>query len=147
MLLDALTRWRAGFANVEVMHLLGFGDAYYNHPEFAESFRHNGLFLGPNMRKAVEAGRADYIPINLSEIEALFLDKKIELDVALLRVNSGPPWVLQSGSFSGDDAAAPPAARIRIAQVNDRMPRTFRQHVHARQRIRRHLWSARKATT
>ena len=88
VLLEALTRRSGQLRNVEMMHLLGFGEAYYNRPEFAESFRHNALFIGSNMRQAVEEGRADYIPVHLSEIEDLFRGKEVELDVALLHVST-----------------------------------------------------------
>ena len=56
VLLEALARRSGQVRNVEVMHLLGFGEAYYNRPEFAESFRHNALFIGRNMRQAVRGG-------------------------------------------------------------------------------------------
>src|ERR1039458_4253841 len=58
--------------DVEVVHLMTLGSADYTRPEFEGHFRHRGLFLGPNTREAVAAGRADYTPIFLSEIEGLF---------------------------------------------------------------------------
>jgi acyl-CoA hydrolase len=126
LLLEALTR-RAGLVrNVEMIHLLGFGEAYYNRPQFAESFRHNALFIGSNMRKAVLEGLADYIPVNLSEIEDLFRDKTVELDVALLHVSTPDRHGYCSlGVAVETTLTAARCARIRIAQVNDRMPRTF----------------------
>lgn len=126
VLLEALTRRAGQVRNVEMMHVLGFGDACYNRPEFAESFRHNALFIGINMRRAVQEGRADYIPIHLSEIEDLFRGKQVELDVALLHVS--PPdrhGYCSLGVAVETTLTAARCARIRIAQVNDRMPRTF----------------------
>jgi len=52
-------------------------------------FRSNSLFVGGNSRKAVMEGRADAIPIFLSEIPRLFRRKVINLDVALVSVS--PP--------------------------------------------------------
>ncbi len=125
-LLEALARRAGQVRNVEVMHLLDLGEASYNRPEFAESFRHNALFVGPNMRPAVQDGRADYIPIHLSEIEDLFVDRKINLDVALLQVSVPDRHGYCSlGVAVETTLAAARCARIRIAQVNNRMPRTF----------------------
>jgi acyl-CoA hydrolase len=126
VLLEALTRRSGQVRNVEMMHLLGFGEAYYNRPQFAESFRHNALFIGTNMRKTVQEGYADYIPVHLSEVEGLFLDKEVELDVALLHVSTPDSHGYCSlGVAVETTLAAARCARIRIAQVNDRMPRTF----------------------
>jgi acyl-CoA hydrolase len=126
VLLEALTRRAGQVRNVEMMHVLGFGDPSYNRPEFAESFRHNSLFIGSNMRQTVQQGRADYIPIHLSEIEDLFRGKQVELDVALLHVS--PPdrhGYCSLGVAVETTLTAARCARFRIAQVNDQMPRTF----------------------
>jgi acyl-CoA hydrolase len=126
LLLEALTRRANQVRNVEMIHLLGFGEAYYNRPQFAESFRHNALFIGANMRKAVLEGNADYIPIHLSEIEGLFRNKTVELDVALLQVSAPDRHGYCSlGVAVETTLTAARCARIRIALVNDRMPRTF----------------------
>ncbi len=126
VLLEALTRRSGQVRNVEMLHLLGFGEAFYNRAEFAESFRHNALFIGANMRKTVLEGRADYIPVHLSEIEGLFRDKDIEIDVALLQVSTPDRHGYCSlGVAVETTLTAARCARIRIAQVNDRMPRTF----------------------
>jgi acyl-CoA hydrolase len=126
ILLEALTRRAGQLRNVEMMHLLGFGEAYYNRTEFAASFRHNALFIGTNMRRAVREGLADYIPVHLSEIEELFLDRSVELDVALLQVSTPDRHGYCSlGVAVETTLTAARCARIRIAQVNDQMPRTF----------------------
>lgn len=126
LLLEALTRRSGQLRNVEMMHVLGLGEAYYNRPEFAESFRHNALFIGSNMRKTVLEGRADYIPVHLSEIEGLFLNKSVELDIALLHVSTPDRHGFCSLGIAVETTlTAARCARIRIAQVNDQMPRTF----------------------
>ncbi len=105
VLLEALTRRAGQVRNVEMMHVLGFGEAYYNRPEFAESFRHNALFIGINMRKAVQEGRADYIPVHLSEIEDLFRGKQVSSWMSRCCTSlPRPPWILQLGRGRGDDA-------------------------------------------
>ena len=55
---------------VEVTHLMTFGCADYALPRYQESFRHRALFTGGNVRQAVNDGRADWVPVHLSEIPA-----------------------------------------------------------------------------
>ena len=126
VLLEALTRRASAVSNVEVMHLLGFGEAFYNEPALADSLRHNALFIGANMRPAVAEGRADYIPVHLSDIEGLFTSGEVELDVALLHVSAPDRHGFCSlGVAVETTLTAARQAKVRIAQVNDRMPRTF----------------------
>ena len=118
---------RAPFVhNVEVVHLLTLGCADYVAPEMAGHFRHNAMFIGGNVREAVNEGRADYTPVYLSEVEELFESGAMRLDVALIQVS--PP---DSHGFCclgvGVDTTltASRCARYVVAQVNGRMPRTF----------------------
>ena len=63
---------RAGhFADNTILHLLTLGPAPYVEARYAGSFRHNAIFIGPNVREAVHEGRADYTPVFLSQIPAL----------------------------------------------------------------------------
>jgi acyl-CoA hydrolase len=68
--------------DVEIVHLLTFLEAPYICPEFADTFRHNALFIGPNVREAVQVGRADFTPVFLGEVPALFSNGVLPLDVA-----------------------------------------------------------------
>ena len=70
-LVEALVDRGPELRDVEVVHMMTLGEARYTRPEFEGHFRHNGLFMGPNVREAVQQGRADYTPIFLSEIEDL----------------------------------------------------------------------------
>src|SRR5204863_4565459 len=95
-------------------------------PELAASFRHNAMFIGDNVRQAVNDGRADYTPVFLSEVEGLFESGEMPLDVALIQVS--PPDSHGFCSFGvGVDTtlSAAKCARFVIAQVNDQMPRTY----------------------
>lgn len=125
-LVEALLR-RAPFVNdVEVVHLLTLGCADYVAPEMTGHFRHNAMFIGGNVREAVNEGRADYTPIYLSEIEELFESGAMPLDVALIQVS--PPDSHGFCSFGvGVDTTltAAKCARHVVAQVNAQMPRTF----------------------
>lgn len=124
-LVEALTARAPELRNVEMAHMLTFGDAPYTRPEFAASFHHNGLFLGANVRAAVAAGRADYIPIHLSEIEGLVTSGEMPIDVAFLQ--TAPPDAHGNLSFgTGVDCSLTVARHAHhvIVEVNDRMPRT-----------------------
>ncbi len=112
--------------DVEIVHLLTMGRADYIAPEMAGHFRHNAMFIGSNVREAVNDGRADYTPIFLSEIESLFESGEMLIDVALIQVS--PPDSHGFCSFGvGVDTTLTAAkkARFVIAQVNDQMPRTY----------------------
>jgi acyl-CoA hydrolase len=101
------------------------GPAEYSRAEYAGHFRHRGLFLGENVREAVAAGRADYTPIFLSEIEGLFTSGALPLDVVLMQVS--PPdehgFVSLSTTVESTLTAAR-CARMVIAEVNEQTPRT-----------------------
>ena len=49
-------------------------------------FRDTSFFIGANAREAINDGRADYVPIFLSEIPLLFQQGIVKVDVALLNV-------------------------------------------------------------
>jgi len=111
---------------VKVIHILTKGMAEYVRPEMAGSFRHVALFSGANTRDAINEGRADIVPIFLSEIESLFSSGSLPIDVALIHVS--PPDEHGFCSFgAGVDTTktAAECARIVIAQVNPKMPRTL----------------------
>ena len=112
--------------NVEVIHLLTYGTSPYCAPEMAEHFRHNALFVGGNVREAVNNGRADYIPIFLSEVESLFESGEMPVDVALIQVSPPDPHGYCSFGVGVDTTltAAKYAHRV-VAQVNAQMPRTY----------------------
>jgi 4-hydroxybutyrate CoA-transferase len=118
---------RAPFVhNVEVVHLLTLGNADYVKPEMEGHFRHNAIFIGGNVREAVNDGRADYTPVHLSEVEQLFESGAMLLDVALIQVS--PPDSHGFCSFGvGVDTTltAAKCAKHVVAQVNDQMPRTY----------------------
>ncbi|HET7150546.1 MAG TPA: acetyl-CoA hydrolase/transferase C-terminal domain-containing protein [Candidatus Acidoferrum sp.] len=125
-LVEALLKRAPFVQNVEVVHLLTLGNADYVKPEMEGHFRHNAMFIGGNVREAVNDGRADYTPVYLSEVEQLFESGAMPLDVALIQVS--PPDSHGFCSFGvGVDTTLTAArcARHVIAQVNDQMPRTY----------------------
>ncbi len=125
-LVEALMRRGPCVNDVEIVHMMTMGCAPYVAPEMAGHFRHNAIFIGANVRDAINSGRADYTPIYLSEIENLFESGAMPLDVALIEVS--PPDSHGYCSFGvGVDTTltAAKCARWVVAQVNDQMPRTY----------------------
>lgn len=125
-LVEALVARAPFVKNVEILHLMTTGRADYIAPELEGHFRHNALFIGPNVRQAVNEGRADYTPVFLSQVEDLFESGQMPIDVALIQVS--PPDAHGFCSFGvGVDATLTAArcAKFVVAQVNDQMPRTF----------------------
>lgn len=125
-LVDALVARAGEVRDVEIVHMLHFGSAPYVQPEFAGSFRHNAVFIGHNVRKAVQAGMADFTPVFLSEIPRLFQRNILPLDFAFIQVS--PPDEHGFCSFGVEVGCTKPAAaaaRFVIAEVNRRMPRSL----------------------
>ncbi|MFI5347227.1 MAG: GNAT family N-acetyltransferase [Elusimicrobiota bacterium] len=126
LLVKALTARAPELHDVEVLHLLTMGSAPYADPALQSSFRHNAFFIGPNVRAAVRSGAADYTPCFLHEIPGLIRSGRLPVDVALVQVS--PPD--ERGRFSLGISvdvvrAAVESARLVVAQVNPRMPRTL----------------------
>lgn len=125
-LVEALMRRAPAVHEVEIVHMMTMGVAPYVASEMAGHFRHNAVFIGPNVREAINDGRADYTPIYLSEIEELFESSAMPIDVALVEVS--PPDSHGYCSFGvGVDTTltAAKCARYVVAQVNEYMPRTY----------------------
>jgi acyl-CoA hydrolase len=124
-LIAAMTARADELRVVEVVHLHTEGPAPYAAPELARSFRVNALFVGANVRDAVNEGRADYLPVFLSEVPQLFRAGALPLDVALIQVSPPDRHGFCSLGVSVDvTRAAVQVARTVIAQVNPNMPRT-----------------------
>src|ERR1700756_403123 len=125
-LVEALMRRAPELWNVEIVHMMTMGGAPVAAPERAGRFRHIAVFIGANVREAINEGRADYTPVYLSEIEELFESGAMPIDVALIEVS--PPDSHGFCSFGvGVDTTLTAArlARYVVAQVNDQMPRTY----------------------
>ena len=123
-LAGALTKRAPELQNVEITHILTFADAPYAAPHYQDSFRVNALFIGGNVREAVQSGRADFTPVFLSEIPRLFRTV-LPIDVSLISVS--PPDAHGFCSFGVEVGTTKPAAEasaVVIAEINPRMPRT-----------------------
>ena len=125
-LMQELVQQADRLRHVEIIHVLTAGPAPYAAPELARSFRANSLFIGPNVRTAVQEGRADFTPALLSEIPRLFSEGHLPLDVALISVS--PPDEHGYCSYGVEVGVTKPAAehaRVVIAEINPQMPRVW----------------------
>jgi acyl-CoA hydrolase len=124
-LVAALCRNAAKLSDVELIQLLTYGAAEHVDEKFAGRFRHNSFFIGDNVRQAVCDGRADYTPIFLSEIPELIRHGQRGNQAMLLQVSPPDRHGYCSMGVSVDiQRAALDRARLVIAEVNPRMPRT-----------------------
>jgi 4-hydroxybutyrate CoA-transferase len=126
VLLDALVARAPELRDVGMIHLHIEGPGPHLSPAMAGHFRHRALFIGPNARAAVNEGRADYVPVFLSDVPHLFERGALPLDVVL--VNATPPDIhgfCSLGTSVEAMHAAIRAAETVIVQFNRSMPRTL----------------------
>jgi 4-hydroxybutyrate CoA-transferase len=126
VLLDALVARAPELRDVGMVHLHIEGPGPHLRPEMAPHFRHRALFVGPNARDAVNDGRADYVPVFLSDVPHLFERGALPLDAVL--VNATPPdshGFCSLGTSVEAMHAAIRAAKTVIVQLNRAMPRTL----------------------
>jgi acetyl-CoA hydrolase len=125
-LLGALVQRAPELEDVEICQALTIGPADYVAPEMEGHLRVNTMFISHNIRRAVHEGRADFTPVLLSEFPLLFKNKILPLDVALVHLS--PPdehGFCSFGVENGLTKSPAESARIIIAEVNERMPRTL----------------------
>jgi 4-hydroxybutyrate CoA-transferase len=126
VLLDALVARAPELKDVSVVHLHCEGPGPHLAPEMAGHFRHRALFIGPNARAAVQEGRADYVPVFLSDVPRLFESGMLPLDHVL--VNASTPdahgFCSLGTSVEAMHAAIRAAKRV-IVQFNRAVPRTL----------------------
>jgi acyl-CoA hydrolase len=124
-LLNALVNHADRLKNVEIVSISMLGDLTIADPVYSESFYFNSLFVSDNIRKAVNEGRGNYVPVFLSEISLLFQRGILPIDVALIHISPPDRHGFCSLGVSVDIAlSAVRAAKCVIAQVNPSMPRT-----------------------
>ncbi|WP_417683606.1 GNAT family N-acetyltransferase [Pseudidiomarina aquimaris] len=115
--------------DIEIVQVYALGDNKWAEPEHTQQFKVNSLFIGgPQVRKAVAEGRADYTPCFMSDIPYLFSEGILPLDAALIMVSPADKYGYHSLGVSVDIvSSALKSAKKVIAQVNPKMPVTFGQ--------------------
>ncbi|KYF56364.1 4-hydroxybutyrate CoA-transferase, partial [Sorangium cellulosum] len=124
-LVNAMVESGDHLADNEIVHLMTEGPAPYVRPGLERRFRHTAFFIGQNVREAVHEGRADFMPVFLSDIPNLILSRRVRIDVALIQVSPPDAHGFVSLGVSVDIVrAAVDSADLVLAEVNPRMPRT-----------------------
>jgi len=123
--LEALAR-REDLADVTLFHMHTQGPAPFAGPDHRERFFSISLFVGAPLRTSIDEGRADFIPVFLSDIPALFASGRLPLDVAIVQLSPPDRHGYCTLGTSVDTAlAATHAARYLVAEINEQMPRTL----------------------
>lgn len=125
-LLAALVDYAPNLEDVEIVQALSVGPADYVSPSMENHLKVNTMFISHNIRQAVQDGRADFTPVMLSEFTLLFKESHLPLDIALVHLS--PPDNYGFCSFGvevGLTKSPAESAKVIIAEVNQRMPRTL----------------------
>jgi len=117
---------RGEIEDVTIQHLHTEGFAQYVEPEFENIFNLESFFVGGNVRKATQAGRADYIPVFLCETATLIYQDICPVDVALVQISKPNQhgWVSLGTSVEATRAAIE-KAKIVIAVINKYVPKAW----------------------
>lgn len=124
---------RAGeITGIEIVAISTLGELDWNRPTVRKHVFLNSLFVSANVREWVDGPDGDYVPVFLSEIPALFRRGLLPIDVAILHVSPPDAHGYCSLGTSVDAAlAAASTAKVILAQINPRMPRTLGDsHIH-----------------
>lgn len=124
-MMHELAKQKDRLRDVELVNISVYGDMVVDKPEYAGHFHINSLFVSASIRDAVREGRADYVPVFLSEIPELFKQNILPIDVAIVHVSVPDQHGYCSMGVSVDIArSAVNTAKHVIAQVNPNVPRT-----------------------
>jgi 4-hydroxybutyrate CoA-transferase len=126
LVIDEMVKSFERYENVEIVHMVAMGKGEYTKPEMAGHFRHNAFFVGAVTRDAVNEGRGDYTPCFFHKVPSMFEEGYMPVDVALIQLT--PPDANGWCSFGVSNDYTMPAAKcakIVIAEINDKMPRTY----------------------
>jgi acyl-CoA hydrolase len=125
-LVEAMVTHGTHLKGNEVVHLMTLGSAPYIQPGLEGRFRHTAFFIGANVRQAVQEGRADFMPVFLSEIPQLIASGRVHVGTALIQVSPPDRLGFVSLGVSVDVVrAAVDTADLVLAEVNPNMPRTL----------------------
>lgn len=124
-LIAAMTNRKSELRDVKIYKIITLGPAPYAEPDCKGAFYVHSMFIGPNVRKAVNEGRADYTPIFFSDLPRLFASASLKVDVCLLSVS--PPD--QDGNMTLGVSVDSTWGALKnchtvVAEVNSHMPRT-----------------------
>ena len=117
--------------DVRVFHMVPLHDCWYSEPEWEGTFRHTTTFAGGATRASVNEGRGDFIPCFFSELPKRIREGAINSDVAFIMVSPPDEHGFMSFGISVDyTMQAAESARVVVAEVNPKMPRTHGSYIH-----------------
>ena len=123
-LLEAMVD-RPALRDLRLYHLHLTGPLRFIEREHSERFRSVSFFVGAEFREPVAEGRADFMPVFLSDIPRLFKSRRVPLDAVLVQLSPPDRHGLCTLGTSCDAAkAAVESASIVLAEINEQMPRT-----------------------
>lgn len=125
ILIDAMVARADELENIEIVHIHTEGEIPYCDKRYEGTFHTNAFFIGANMRKQVNEGIGDYVPVFLSDISSLFQRNILPVNVALIQVS--PPdkhGYCTLGPSVDVSLSAVKQAKYVIAQCNPNVPRT-----------------------
>ncbi len=140
-LINELARQSSRLRDIEFVSITQQGNVEVAKPQYKDSFFINSLFVSTPVREAVNSERGDFVPVFLSEIPTLFKNGILPIDVALITVS--PPDIhgyCTLGTSVDVARSAVDHAKIIIAQVNPKMPRTHGDGMIHVQRIDKMVW-------
>ena len=117
--------------DVKVFHMVPLHDCSYCDAKYEGIFRHNTTFAGAPTRGAVNEGRADFIPCFFSELPKVIREGLLPVDVVMISVSPPDEHGYMSYGLAVDyTLQATQSAKIVVAEVNQRMPRTMGSFIH-----------------
>lgn len=123
--IEAMVQNKDLYENVEIVHMVSMGKSEYAKPEMAANFHHNSIFAGATTREAISEGRAEFTPCFFSEVPKLF-KSTLPVDVAIIQLSTPDEHGYCSFGVSNDyTKPAAEAAKVVIAELNNKMPRTL----------------------
>ena len=125
VLIDALCRRAGELRDLHFHHFHTEGPAPYGSKEYEGVFFDQGFFVGPNVRKSVQEGYADYIPTHLFESQAMYRSGALPCDVAMVQVSEPVDGIVSLGTSVDCSVAALEVARLKIAVVNPKVPFSY----------------------
>ena len=126
ILVEALAERAGELHDVHFHHFHTEGPAPYAE---GGAFMDQGFFVGPNVRANVQAGLADYLPVNLFETQLMYRNGSLPCDVAMVQVSEPETGMVSLGTSVDCSIAALEVARDRIAVVNPNVPFSYGESV------------------
>lgn len=140
-LINELGRQSGRLKDVEFVSITQQGNVEIAKPQYKDSFFINSLFVSTPVREAVNSERGDFVPVFLSEIPTLFKNGMLPIDVAMITVSPPDRHGYCTLGTSVDVArSAVDSAKIVIAQVNPKMPRTHGEGMIHISKIHKMVW-------